>query len=152
MFPIIRIPCQWQKSILFILKCLHSHSDVILHMSHWGTFVGGAIFSHLQAEVMGSWWDFLRKSANWEILHNTTEIWNSVRWKACLILTDSLLVLPDPQINKERKRKAGMASSRAGMFSFRRDFPLTLPRWQIFTTGFNQQAPADSNVNEGLHF
>lgn len=41
LFPIIRIPCQWQKSILFILKCLHSHSDVILHMSHWGRFVEG---------------------------------------------------------------------------------------------------------------
>lgn len=41
LFPIIRIPCQWQKSILFIWKCLHSHSDVILHMNHWGRWGGG---------------------------------------------------------------------------------------------------------------
>ena len=30
-----------KKSILFRWKCLHSHSDVILHMSHWGRWGGG---------------------------------------------------------------------------------------------------------------
>ena len=103
MFPIIRILCQWQKSILFIWKCLHSHSDVILHVSHWdGWQVGqpGGLAWPLQ-RVRGFW----GTTGNEEILHDTSEIWNSVSWKGHLSHLDRFSPHSSKSSNESKKKK-----------------------------------------------
>lgn len=160
MFPIIRIPCQWQKSILFILKCLHSHSDVILHMSHWGRSGKGCGVSVRGPE----WAPAIFRLKSWAVGESLssgnlwTEKFYTIPQKfeilcsgkgvsSWQILSSLFQILKRKQKEKEKLESYLQAWEH---FHFA-VIPLTPPCWQIFTTGFNQQAPGDSNVHEGLH-